>query len=118
MKNELTETQLEYLDAVFAAPDHHRVIFEDERVRVMELRIKPGEIVPVHTHRWASVNYVLSLSDFLSYDAYGNVKLDSRTDESEIKQGGVFCLPPFPPPHSVENIGGCELIGISVELKK
>ena len=117
MKNELTETRLEFLDAVHVAPDHHKVIFEDERVRVMELRAKPGEIVPVHTHRWASVNYVLSLSDFLSYDAYGNVKLDSRTDESGIKQGGVFCLPPFPPPHSVENIGDSELIGISVELK-
>jgi quercetin dioxygenase-like cupin family protein len=116
-ESNLEKERAESLDAVFAAPDHHKVIFENERVRVMELKVKPGDVVPVHTHRWATVNYVLNHSDFLSYDADGNVKLDSRTDESGIKQGGVFCLPPFPPLHSVENIGDSDLLGITVELK-
>lgn len=107
----------ESLDAPIAAPQHHKVIFENERVRVIELRVKPGEIVPVHTHRWASINYVVSLGDFLSFDADGNLKLDSRMGETDIKEGEVFCLPPFPPPHSVENIGASEMHGISVELK-
>jgi quercetin dioxygenase-like cupin family protein len=118
MKNEINQnTYIEFMDAVIAAPDHHRVIFENEQVRVMELKVNPGEIVPVHTHRWATVNYVLSHSDFLSFDADGNVKLDSRTDESGMKEGAVFCLPPNPPLHSVKNIGAGELRGITVELK-
>lgn len=117
-KNESLQTPAgQSLDAAIAAPEHHHIIFENERVRVMELKVKPGEVVPVHTHRWATVNYVVSHSDFLSYDAEGRVKLDSRTDESGIKQGAVFCLPPYPPPHAVENIGASELHGITVELK-
>ncbi len=118
MKNEINQNNfIESMDAVIAAPDHHRVIFENERVRVMELKVKPGEIVPVHTHRWATVNYVVSHSDFLSYDAEGKVKLDSRNDESGMKEGAVFCLPPYPPLHSVKNIGAGILHGITVELK-
>ena len=115
--NETAGSRLEFLDAVFAAPEHHTVIFENERVRVMELKVKPGETVPIHTHRWTSINYVVNHSEFLSCDADGNVKADSRTQNSEIKQGSVFCLPPFPAPHSVKNVGAAELRGISVELK-
>lgn len=107
----------ELLDAVAVAPEHHKVIYENEQLRIIEFRLKPGETVPVHTHRWPSISYVLSLSDFLSYDTHGNIKLDSRMGHSEIKQGEVFCLPPFPPPHSVENIGETEMHAISVELK-
>src|SRR5262245_10591079 len=88
------------LDGVTAAPEHHKVIFENERVRVVEFRVPPGEAVPAHTHRWPTVNYVIALSDFLSFDGNGDLKLDSRTGKTEIREGGVFCLPPFPPVHS------------------
>lgn len=119
MKNENNANQLnlESFDAPIAAPEHHRVIYENERVRVMEFRVKPGEFVPVHTHRWASVNYVFRLSDFLSYDADGNLKFDSRSGQFGGEEGEAFCLPPFPPLHAVENIGAREMHGISVELK-
>ncbi len=111
------EEPAKFLDAMIAAPQHHKILFEDERVRVIELKVKPGEIVPVHTHRWASLNYVINHSDFLSCDVEGNVKVDSRTAEADIKQGAIFYLPPYPPLHSVENIGSQELHGITVELK-
>lgn len=118
MSKEINENNLlESMDAAIAAPDHHKVIFENERVRVLELKVEPGETVPIHTHRWATVNYVLSHSDFLSRDADGQVKLDSRADVSGVKEGAVFYLPPNPPLHSVENIGADDLRGITVELK-
>jgi quercetin dioxygenase-like cupin family protein len=116
-KNQSVETEAHFLDAAIAAPEQHRVVFENERVRITDFRVKPGETVPAHTHRWASVNYVLSLSDFLSYDGDGNLKLDSRTGKTDIKEGSAFCLPPFPPTHSVENIGETDIHAISVELK-
>ena len=115
--DKLRQKQTDSLEAVIAAPDHHKVIYENERVRVIELKVQPGETVPVHTHRWATVNYVVSHCDFLSCDGDGNVKLDSRTDESGMKEGAVFYLPPNPPLHSVKNIGAGELRGITVELK-
>jgi hypothetical protein len=66
------------LDALSAAPRHHTLLLENDRVRVLETRILPGDIVPVHTHCWPSVVYVLSWSDFVRRDAAGTVALDSR----------------------------------------
>jgi hypothetical protein len=43
------------LDAVIAAPANHKVIFENERVRVLEVILEPGEEEPVHHHRWPSI---------------------------------------------------------------
>jgi len=34
------------LDGPTAAPDHHKVIFENERVRVLETTIRAGERTP------------------------------------------------------------------------
>ena len=107
----------ESFDGPVAAPEHHKVVFENERVRIMEFTVPPGDVVPVHTHRWQSINYVFSLSDFISFDADGNVKFDSRKDRFAAKEGEAFCLPPLPPLHSVENVGKGEMRGISVELK-
>ena len=43
------------LDAVIAAPAHHRVIFENDRLRVLEVTLAPDDEEPVHHHRWPSV---------------------------------------------------------------
>src|SRR5215203_6659464 len=102
-KNKSERIDADGFDGPVAAPEHHKVIFENERVRIMEFKVPPGDVVPAHTHRWATINYVVSLSDFLSYDADGNLKLDSRSGQFGAKEGEVFCLPPFPPLHSVEN---------------
>lgn len=77
----------DHLDAAAAAPDHHRVILENEHVRVLDTRIEPGEKVPVHTHRWPSVAYALATNDFVRYDASGAVVLDSRNADIDIQPG-------------------------------
>jgi hypothetical protein len=43
------------LDAVIAAPKNHRVLFENDRLRVLEVILEPTEEEPVHHHRWPSV---------------------------------------------------------------
>ncbi|MEO6014237.1 MAG: hypothetical protein ABIQ30_11730 [Devosia sp.] len=43
------------LDAVVAAPKHHRVLFENENMRVIEVTLEPDDEEPVHHHRWPSV---------------------------------------------------------------
>lgn len=43
------------LDAVIAAPRNHKVLFENDRLRVLEVILEPDEEEPVHHHRWPSV---------------------------------------------------------------
>ena len=43
------------LDAVIAAPGNHKVLFENDRLRVLEVILEPAEEEPVHHHRWPSV---------------------------------------------------------------
>jgi hypothetical protein len=64
-------------DALVAAPKHHKLLFENERVRALEVRIPPGDFVPVHTHRRPCVMYVARQSDFLRRDDTGNLLLQT-----------------------------------------
>jgi hypothetical protein len=104
------------LDALQAAPKHHRLIFENDRVRVLDTRIAPGDTVPVHTHRWPAVLHVMTWSDFVRCDADGRVVLDTR---------GRPPLGPLPlafwsealPPHTLENVGTADLHVVSIEIK-
>jgi hypothetical protein len=51
-------------DAVQAAPETHKVIFENALVRVLEVTVPPaGKTIPMHHHRWPSF--------FLSWDTGG-----------------------------------------------
>jgi hypothetical protein len=103
------------LDALVAAPEHHKLVLDNDRVRVLDTRIPAGDVVPVHTHRWPAVYYTISGGDFVRYDAEGKVLLDTRIQPNPTGQPARFieCLPP----HSVENVGASEIHLISVELK-
>ena len=103
------------LDALSAAPRHHTLLLETVRVRVLETRIAAGDIVPLHTHCWPSVLYVLSWSDFVRCDAAGTVVLDSRTlggSPPSVAWSEALA------PHTLENVGGAEIRVISVEIKQ
>jgi hypothetical protein len=104
------------LDAMLAAPDHHEVLLENDKVRVLDTRLAPGERTPIHTHASSAALYVMSWSDFLRRDANGNIIVDSRSWDRQPAIGEALWLPPLPP-HSVENIGTQELRLIAVELK-
>ena len=43
------------LDAVKAAPKHHKVLFENEAIRVLEVTLPPQDEEPLHHHRWPSI---------------------------------------------------------------
>jgi predicted metal-dependent enzyme (double-stranded beta helix superfamily) len=104
------------LDALIAAPDHHDLLLENERVRVLRVHIAPGQLVPVHTHRWPSVMHILSASDFVRRDGDGKLLLDTRSVPSSDPAPAMIWCEPLPP-HSVENVGDAEIELLSVELK-
>jgi mannose-6-phosphate isomerase-like protein (cupin superfamily) len=104
------------LDAVVAAGKHHRVLLENDRVRVLEVRIPRGDTVPVHTHRWPSTIYVAKASHFIRRDGDGNVLIDTRSCGAAPEEARAEWVPPLPP-HSVENVGDSDILLISTELK-
>ncbi len=104
------------MDALIAAPKHHRLLFENEQVRVLETVVAPGETVPVHTHRWPSVLHVVSMDDFVRRDETGRVLVDMRQTKTPPSPTPVLWTPPLPP-HSLENVGQREIRCINVELK-
>jgi hypothetical protein len=102
------------LDALIAAPKHHTLILENDRIRLLDTRISKGETVPVHTHRWPGVYYTLRFSHFVRRDGEGNVLFDSRKLTGEMP--GAAYLENLPP-HSVENVGDADIHLVSVEMK-
>ena len=104
------------LDAMTAAPNHHEILLENDRVRVLDTRLGPGERTPVHTHASPAALYVMSWSDFLRRDGDGNVIVDSRSWDRQPAIGEALWLPPLMA-HSVENVGNTELRLIAVEVR-
>ena len=103
-------------DAVAAAAGHHKVLLENETVRVLETRIRAGESTPVHAHPWPAAMYVVSYSEFVRHAPDGRVLLDSRTLTIPPKPGAALWSGPLPP-HYIENVGTGDLVVIAVELK-
>src|SRR5882724_11603118 len=104
------------LDAVTAAPDHHRLAMENDQVRVLETRIEPGQTVALHTHCWPAAYYILSWSDFVRRDEHGIVIMDSRSEGLALEPGQSVWSPPLGP-HTLENVGDRPIHLISVEVK-
>ena len=104
------------LDAMTAAPDHHTVLFENDRVRVLDTRLGPGERTPVHAHEWPAALYVLSWSDFVRRAPDGTVLVDSRVMGTQPASGMALWLPPLEP-HYVTNVGNGDLRIIAIEVK-
>jgi mannose-6-phosphate isomerase-like protein (cupin superfamily) len=98
-----------------ASPDHHAVLLENDRVRVLDTHVGPGERTAVHVHEWPAALYVLGWSDFVRMDGRGNVLVDSRSRAAP-EAGTAFWIEPLEP-HCVENVGQGELRIIAVELK-
>jgi hypothetical protein len=109
--------QPDELDALQAAPEHHALLFEDDWVRVLDTRIRPGEATAVHTHCWPSQLDVLSWSGFVRRDATGETTLDSRTIP-QLRTPPVTVWSEPLPPHSLENVGTADIDIVSVELKQ
>jgi hypothetical protein len=104
------------LEALTAAPGFHTVLLETDDVRVLDTRIGPGQTVPVHTHRWPAVLYVLPSGHFVHRDGTGAILVDTRAQGSPPGTGAAVWSPPLPP-HTLENVDFSDIHVLSVEVK-
>ncbi|MGC4045671.1 MAG: hypothetical protein QM758_17910 [Armatimonas sp.] len=107
---------LDELDAVSAAPQHHKVLLENDHIRVLETLIRPGEETAMHTHIWGGYLYIVSWSDVIRYDGERNVILDSKAQGFFPEPGTAIPAAPLPL-HSLRNVGSQNVHVILTELK-
>ena len=81
-----------HLDALVAAPANHRLLFEDDTMRVLEVTVEPGERENLHHHRWPSLMVVLARPDYRNFDADGNeIPPSGGTPASPCCRGHCAC---------------------------
>jgi len=106
-------------DAVAAAPESHRVLMEDDTLRVLRVEVAPGRTEPIHDHRWPSVMY-FERPQPITYIAYTLVdgrpvegeRIDAPAMEaSKTVRGDPEGL------HAVKNRGSGPFVAIRVEFK-
>ncbi len=113
IENKPTETSWPWadsLDALIAAPENHKLIFENEELRILHVTVIPGILDPIHTHKGKSIVWVTKTSPII-YKTYGVlnnqeltlVKVDTIIIKPEELNKASWENPE--PPHSVENIG-------------
>ena len=106
------------LDGAKVAPETHKVIFENEHVRVLEVTIPPHSKEPVHTHCLPSTLYIQQIGDIIVRDPDGKIIFDSRQMKENEKQKAPFVLwNPGEGPHSDENPDDVPIRIIQIENK-
>ena len=95
-------------DAVTVAPHAYKVVLENDRVRVLEFRGKPGDKTALHSHPSSAV---IAITD-------GKFKFtspDGQSIEAELKAGQTICQDAVE--HTTEVMGTSEAYVVIVELK-
>jgi hypothetical protein len=110
-------------DAVAAAPYSHRVQFEDEHVRVLEIVLPPGAVEPVHIHALPSV--IMGETGgkggakfiYTEYRFSNGKFIETSSNEVNPSPGyrAVWTAPEGP--HSITNAGPVEVRFTRVEIK-
>lgn len=116
-------------DAVLAAPDSHKVIFENALVRVLEVTVPPdGQTEPMHHHRWPSFFLDWDTggkSPHIRYHQPGGIVRDSPGSEQPVHPGhwSVHWLKPEPM-HAIESVenhhqpGDLPLLRVEIKVGK
>ena len=98
--------QSQQLDSTTADPQHHKVVFENDQVRVVHYLIGPGETTAKHSHPNSVAVYLT--------DATGKVTTeDGKTSEAHATKGTAAWRPATT--HVYQNIGDKPIEGILVE---
>jgi hypothetical protein len=103
------------MDALLAAPASHRVLIDNDRVRVLEVVIEAGVREPEHTHQAPSV-MIIDQPARIRYYADGALTFETAAGPATTAGPRVHWQEPEGP-HSVENIDQQRYHAIRIELK-
>ncbi|AEV85312.1 hypothetical protein ACWT_4292 [Actinoplanes sp. SE50] len=95
-------------DPIQTDPDLYKVVFENERVRVLEYRDAPGD--KTHTHRHPD-SVMVTLSSFRRRVSSGDQAVDVELPAGAVRWVGAQ-------EHQGHNVGDTPTHGIFIELKE
>ena len=95
-------------DAVAVSPQLYTVKLDNERVRVVEYSLRPGQTEPMHSHG----SFVVR---FLGDGRIRATPAGGKPTESDVKRGDVGWREPMA--HAVENIGTTPVEALIVDVK-
>ncbi len=95
-------------DAVSVAPDIYKVLLENDRVRILEIRTEPGGSSELHSHPDMALYAVTDC-------AWDLTAPDGETVTAEIPAGAVLYLDATS--HSAKDVGTSGSHAIAIELK-
>lgn len=105
------------LDAIIAAPSNHKILMENDKVRVFEITLGPMEKEAFHYHQCPSVLYIQEAGDFIDYDSDGKIIVDTRLIKPSLKFP-MTIWKDAEAAHSLENLSKTKPIRlIRVEMK-
>lgn len=97
-------------DVLKAASNAYELLLENDSVRVMQVRLKPGQKAPMHNHPNDHVVYVKNNASFkLSFP-------DGKNSVFDLKRGQTLWIEAGP--HETENVGTTDGDNLVIELKK
>ena len=119
----------ESMDSINAAPKNHKVLFENDHVRLLEVVVQPGEIENMHGHKYPSV----FMMDAPQPKTVNKNLEEGGNDSNRLRQGRGPQPPPpqaggeYPtaramttpqPPHQITNIDAFPQHFYRMEFKK
>jgi hypothetical protein len=104
------------LDAVKAAPGNHKVVLENDRVRVLDVTVAPGERENLHAHCRSSVMYLMQEGIYRDYDAKGKIAEEVKQAPPASQFPMTLWLEPQAP-HAVHNLDARPTRLLRIELK-
>jgi len=110
------------LDAVKAAPDNHKVVYEDSTVRILQVLLDGHKEEPIHTHKWKSIMWIAKPAvpctiyqykldkngKFVATDSVTIPRMDTNVGYPSDAEG----------PTGIKNLGSDNGIAYRVEFKK
>jgi mannose-6-phosphate isomerase-like protein (cupin superfamily) len=95
-------------DAAQVAPEAYKVLFENDRVRLLEARLQPGDTTVMHHHR-ENLVYNLADGEVVFTDESG------ATMKAQLVAGETMWSPAVD--HSTHNTGNTEVRSLLFEVK-
>ncbi len=97
-----------YIDPIASSPANYKLLFEDEKHRVLEMSVKAGEKDNEHSHPTEVVYFISGGSAKITLS-------DGQVMEAEVPDGHVMASEAWT--HTVENTGTTDIRAIIFEVK-